>query len=45
MTVRTEMKMPEAPTPCTARPKMRTLTVGLTPQMRLPISKTVIATR
>lgn len=41
----TATKIPAAPTPAKARPKMRTLTEGAAAQMTDPTSKTVIAKR
>jgi len=40
--VRIEIKIPAAPTPATARPKMRNGILGATPQKRDPISNNVI---
>lgn len=42
---RTLTKVPAAPTPANARPKINTSTVGATPHSKLPISKTQIAKR
>lgn len=40
---RHEPKMPAAPKPASARPKMRTFMFGATPQTREPSSKSVMA--
>lgn len=40
-----EMKIPDAPMPWNARPKMRTSIEGATPQIREPISKRIIHVR
>ena len=42
MIASTEVKMPAPPMPAKARPKMRTLMLGATPQMREPISNKVM---
>jgi hypothetical protein len=43
MMERQEPKMPAAPTPANARPKMRTFMVGATPQISEPTSKITMA--
>ena len=42
---RMETKMQAPPMPANARPKMSTLMLGATPQMRLPTSKMMMARR
>jgi hypothetical protein len=43
--IRAPEKMPAEPTPATALPMMRTIELGATPQIKLPSSKTPIATK
>ena len=43
--VRMERKIPEAPTPWKALPKIRTFMLGATPQIREPISNIMMQVR
>jgi hypothetical protein len=43
--VRMERKIPEAPTPWKALPKIRTFILGATPHMREPVSNRTMQTR